>query len=130
MRQIYTSPRAENIDRVIALMHASGIAASVANRSRYDHSSWKRHSYLQRQERREEWEQVWIVHPDDYKNARVLLAELGIEPVVVHGEELALARDTSPVTRRRHIVARARRIVLLVLLATCALVMLRYMHIL
>ena len=60
MRQIYTSPRQENVDRVVALMAEHGIATAVQNRSRYDHMSWKRHSYVERFERREEWAQVWI----------------------------------------------------------------------
>jgi hypothetical protein len=89
MRQIYTSPRAANIDRVVALMAEHGIATAVQNRSRYDRSTWKRYSYLQRHERREQWAQVWIRHPDDY--------------------------------------TRARRIALLVVLAACGMLMLRYM---
>ncbi len=130
MRQIYTSPRSDNIDRVVALMTARGITTSVRNRSRYDRPTWKRVSYLQRNERREDWAQVWITHPDDYTQARVVLTELGIEPLIVHGDELAAARNASPVMRRGQVVARARRIALLVVLAACAMLMLRYMHVL
>ncbi len=127
MRQIFTSPRTENIDRVVALMTEHGIATAVQNRSRYDRSGWKRHSYLVRNEHREQWEQVWIRHPDDYTRARELLVSLGLEPLVVHGDELAAARSASPVAHRQHIAARARRMALLVVLAACALLMLRYM---
>jgi hypothetical protein len=127
MRQIYTSPRAENIDRVVALMAEHGIATAVQNRSRYDRSTWKRYSYLQRHERREQWAQVWIRHPDDYTRARALLTSIGIEPLVVHGDELAAARNASPAARREHVAARARRIALLVVLAACGMLMLRYM---
>ena len=128
MRQLYTSPRSENIDRLVALLTAQGIATSVLNRSRYDHSTWKRVSYLRRSEQREEWAQVWVTNPDDYTRARIVLTGLGLEPFTVHGDELAAARDTSPDARRQHVAARARRIVLLVVLAASVMLMLRYLH--
>jgi ferric-dicitrate binding protein FerR (iron transport regulator) len=129
MRQIYTSPRQENVDRVIALMAEHGIEASVANRSNYNRSSWQRFSYSQRQDNRDSWAQVWITHADDYTRARALLREIGFEPVIRHGEELAAVRNPTPATRRQYTVARVRRIMLLLVLAAFAVVMLRYLHI-
>lgn len=129
MRQIYTSPRPENIDRVVALMAEHGIEASVANRSNYNRPSWQRFSYSQRQDNRDSWAQVWITRPDDYTRARALLREIGIEPVIRHGEELAAVRNPTPEMRREHIVARVRRIVLLLVLAAFAMVMLRFLHV-
>ena len=129
MRQIYTSPRQENVDRVIALMAEHGIEASVANRSNYNRSSWQRFSYSQRQDNRDSWAQVWITHADDYTRARALLREIGIEPVIRHGEELAAVRNPTPTTRRQYTVARVRRIMLLLVLAAFAVVMLRYLHV-
>lgn len=128
MRQLYTSPRNENIDRLVTLLAENGIVTSVLNRSRYDRTTWKRSSYLQRRERRDEWPQVWITHPDDYTRARAILTGLGIEPFTVHGEELAAARNDSPDARRQHVAARARRSILLVVLAACVLLMLRYLR--
>jgi ferric-dicitrate binding protein FerR (iron transport regulator) len=129
MRQIYTSPRQENIDRVIALMAEHGIEASVANRSNYNRPTWQRFSYTQRNDNRDSWAQVWITHADDYTRARSLLRDIGIEPVIRHGEELAAARNPTPATRRQYTVARVRRIVLLLVLAAFAVVMLRYLHV-
>ena len=129
MRQIYTSPRQENIDRVVALMAEHGIEASVANRSNYNRPTWQRFSYSQRQDNRDSWAQVWISNADDYTRARVLLREIGIEPIIRHGEELAAARNPSPTARREYTVARVRRIVLLLVLAAFAMVVLRYLHV-
>jgi ferric-dicitrate binding protein FerR (iron transport regulator) len=129
MRQIYTSPRQENVDRVVALMAEHGIEASVANRSNYNRSTWQRFSYSQRQEDRSSWAQVWVTHADDYTRARTLLRDIGIEPVIRHGEELAAARNPTPETRRQHTVDRVRRIVLLLVLAAFAMVALRYLHV-
>ena len=129
MRQIYTSPRPENIDRVVALMAEHGIEATVANRSNYKRQSYQRFSYSQQQDSRDSWAQVWISRADDYTKARALLREIGIEPVIRHGDELAAARNPSPTLQREHTVARVRRIVLLLVLAAFAMVVLRYLHI-
>jgi hypothetical protein len=129
MRQIYTSPRQENIDAVVALMAEHGIEATVANRSNYNRPTWQRFSYTQRQDDRETWAQVWIARAEDYTKARALLREIGIEPVIRHGDELAAARNPSPTTQRQRLVARARRIVLLAVLAAFAMVVLRYLHV-
>ena len=129
MRQIYTSPRQENIDTVVALMAEHGIEASVANRSNYNRQSWQRFSYSQQREDRSDWAQVWITHADDYSQARKLLLELGIEPVIRHGEELAAARNPSPLDRRTRVATRIRRILLLMVLVVFAVQMLRYLHV-
>ncbi|EIM03027.1 hypothetical protein RHOFW104T7_16790 [Rhodanobacter thiooxydans] len=128
MRQIYTSPRPESIDAVIALMAEHGIAATVENRSNYNRPSYQRFSYSTRNEERSRWAQVWITHADDYPKARALLRQIGIEPVVRHGEELAAARNPSPLDRRNRTVTRVRRIVLLVVLAVLAVAMLRFLR--
>lgn len=127
MRQLYTSPRQENIDRVVALLSEQGIECSVENRSNYNRPSYQRFSYSQRTENRESWPQVWVTRADDYTRARAALRELGIEPVVRHGEELALARNATPDMRRQGMANRVRRIVMLALAGAFVVLMLRYM---
>jgi hypothetical protein len=129
MRQIYTSPRQQNIDSVVALMAENGIVTTVTNRSNYNRASWQRFSYSQRHDSRDSWPQVWITSPDDFTKARSVLREIGIEPVIRHADELAAARSPTPVAQRQYTVSRIRRIVLLAVLAACALVVLRYLHI-
>ncbi|MCW8809047.1 MAG: hypothetical protein OQK79_13215 [Rhodanobacter sp.] len=130
MRQIYTSPRQENIDTVVALMAEHGIETMVTNRSNYNRPSWQRFSYTQQRDDKGNWPQVWISRAEDYAAARALLREIGIEPVIRHGDELEAARSPTPMIRREHTVARARRIVLLAVLAAFAMVVLRYLHVL
>lgn len=129
MRQIYTSPREQNIDTVVALMAEHGIEATVSNRSNYNRSSWQRFSYTQRKDDRASWPQVWITSADDYTRARVLLREIGIEPVIRYGEELAAARNPTATDRRSFTVARVRRIVLLIVLGVAAISMLRNLQV-
>lgn len=128
MRQIYTSPRQENIDAVVALMAEHGIEASVANRSNYNRPTWQRFSYTQRQDTRDSWAQVWITRAEDYANARAVLRDIGIEPVIRHGDELAAERN--PVAdRRRNTPTLVRRILLIAVVLVFAIQMLRYLHV-
>lgn len=127
MRQLYTSPRSENIDRVVALLNEHGIESTVANRSNWNKPSYERFSYSQRKENRDRWPQVWITRADDYTRARALLRELGIEPVIRHAEELALARNPTPDLRRQSVAVRARRIVMLAVAGALVVLMLRYL---
>lgn len=126
MRQIYTSPRPGNINRVVALMAEHGIATQVENRSNWRSQGHRRFSYQESDDARTHWEQVWITHADDYTRARELMRELGIEPVIRFGQELAAARNLTPQARRKYTVARVRRIVMLAILVVLALVVLRY----
>lgn len=127
MRPLYTSPRQENIDRVVALLAEHGIQTTITGRSNWNRPSYQRFSYSQRNEQRESWPQVWVNRADDYTQARALLRGIGIEPLVRHGEELALARNPTPEMRRASVATRVRRIVLLALAAAFLVLMLRYM---
>ena len=91
MRQIYTSPRVENVDRVVAMLAEAGIETSVTNRRNWSGSSYQRASYSAKQNP-ESWPQVWIVKAEDQPRARQLMREAGIEPAVRHAQELALSR--------------------------------------
>lgn len=130
MRLLYTSPRQENIDRVVALMAENNVETTITNRSNWNRPSYQRFSYSQRNENRDSWPQVWISHADDYTRARELLRQLGIEPMIRHGEELRVERNpaASLYTRREHTVARVRRIILLAILGVFMVLALHYLH--
>ena len=127
MRQLYTSPRQENIDRVAALLAEKGIECTITNRSNWKKPSYQRFSYSQRHEDRDSWPQVWVNRADDYTEARTVLKELGIEPVIRHGEELALARNPTPEASQKSMATRIRRIVMLAVAGAFVVLMLRYM---
>jgi hypothetical protein len=131
MRLLYTSPRQENIDRVVALMTENGVETTITNRSNWNRPSYQRFSYSQRSENRDSWPQVWISRADDYTRARELLRQLGIEPMVRHGEMLQAERNpvSAIYARREHTVTRARRIVLLAILGVFMVLALRYLHV-
>jgi hypothetical protein len=99
MRQIYTSPRYENVERVVALLNENHIATTIRNRRDWQGGQWKRFSYSERGES-ESWAQVWVTDSNDQSRARELLREAGLEPATRFADELAAAR--SPSDPRRH----------------------------
>ncbi|MEO7430949.1 MAG: hypothetical protein ABIR62_02770 [Dokdonella sp.] len=112
MRQIYTSPRLENIQRVVAVMAEQGIQTSVSNRSNYRGADWKRFSYTEKGDR-DAWPQVSVVRSEDQTRARQILRDAGLEPATRFADELAASRGVGDVRSHR----RASRQVKLVVLA-------------
>ncbi|WIG55129.1 MAG: hypothetical protein OJF61_000915 [Rhodanobacteraceae bacterium] len=91
MRRIYSSPRIENVERLVAVMAEHGIATKVTNRRAYDSKSYKQFSYA-RPGHSDDWPAVWVKHAGDHTRARQLMREIGIEPVTRYAEELAAYR--------------------------------------
>lgn len=115
MRQIYTSPRMANIERVVALLAEHGIQTSIGNRRAYQGADWKRFSYTAKGDR-DSWPQVMVTRADDQPLARRLLREAGLEPATRFADDLAAARGVGD--PRSH--ARASMRVKLVVLALIA----------
>ncbi|TAM92942.1 MAG: hypothetical protein EPN40_13820 [Rhodanobacteraceae bacterium] len=91
MRRIYSSPRIENVERLVAVMAEHGIATKVTNRRVYDSKSYSRFSYA-RPGQRDDWPSVWVRHASDHTRARQLMRDIGIEPATRYAEELAAYR--------------------------------------
>ena len=91
MRHIYSSPRIENVERLVAVMAEHGIATRVTNRRVYDRSSYSRFSYA-RPGASDSWPAVWVTHAADHTRARKLMRDIGIEPVTRYAEDLAAYR--------------------------------------
>jgi hypothetical protein len=120
MRQIYTSPRLENIDRLVALLDEAGIATSVTNRRAYARSDYKRPSYAASVDR-SGWPQVWVVRAEDQPRARALLREAGIEPATRYAEDLNKARKVADKPDTHALAWRLRIALLLVIAVLIAL---------
>lgn len=91
MRQIYTSPRIENVERVVAMLNEAGIETSITNHRKWAGRDFKRSSYTAKPAP-DAWPQVWIVKAEDQPRARALMREAGVQPFVRHAEELAISR--------------------------------------
>ena len=115
MRQIYTSPRVDNVDRVVAMLNEAGIATSVTNRRAYAGHDYRRPSYAKPPDR-DSWPQVWVVNANDQSRARALLRDAGVEPPTRFADELAESRgNASPEARRNALVWRVRVLLLAVI---------------
>ena len=121
MRQIYSSPRQANIERVVQLMAEHGIQTSVSNRRAYQGSDWKRFSYTARGDR-EEWPQVWVVRSEDQTRARQVLRDAGLEPATRFADELAAARSVGDTTRHKQASVRIKLVVFALIAGVIALI--------
>jgi hypothetical protein len=121
MRQIYTSPRNANIERVVALMAEHGIETTISNRRAYQGSDWKRFSYSARGDR-DSWPQVWVVRSEDQTRARQVLRDAGLEPATRFADELAAARGAGDTTRHRRASMRVKLVVFALIAGVIALI--------
>ncbi len=111
MRQIYTSPRHENVERVVTLLNEAGIQTTIRNRRDWQGGQWKRFSYTERGES-ESWAQVWVTDSNDQTRAREILREAGLEPATRFADELAAARSPSDPSRHKSNSMRIRMVLL------------------
>lgn len=123
MRQIFSSPRAENIDRMVALLEEAGIETRVTNRRAYAGHDYKGPSYSARQDSAQ-WPTVWIVNADDQPRARAILRDAGIAPYTRFAEELAQSR--APKSDRPH-WALASKLRIFLIGVILLLIVLRYL---
>jgi hypothetical protein len=121
MRQIYTSPRNANIERVVALMAEHGIETTISNRRAYQGSDWKRFSYTAKGDR-DSWPQVWVVKSEDQTLARQVLRDAGLEPATRFADELAAARGIGGTERHRRASMRVKLVIFALIAGVIALI--------
>ena len=79
MRQVFTSPRLENVEGVAQLLRDAGIEIKVSDDRSYRKVSRREFSYVPSQQKEHSTPPaVWVLNSDDYKRARELLAEGGL----------------------------------------------------
>ena len=125
MRPIFSSPRAENVERIVALLDEAGIESKVTNRKAYSGHDYKGPSYSAKQDS-STWPTVWIVNADDQPRARAILRDAGIAPYTRFAEELAQSR--APKTQRTH-WALASKLRIFLIGVIVLLILLRYLGI-
>ena len=118
MRQLYSSPRVENIERLDAALKELGIQTRVTNRQSFLTGT----PYFGYSERNTEsrWPAVWIVEADDYPRARQLLRDIGL--LEAHGDASYFREARATVTQAPDHVAKRIRLVLFVVVFALAIV--------
>jgi len=119
MRQVFSSPRLENIDRVEALLKEIGIDTYVSNRDKLRRDRMRSFSYTARSDA-SSWPAVWVKQAEDLPRARELLRDAGLmgstRPDVANQYELRPRIDHEAPRAANHL-----RRVLLVLVALSTL---------
>jgi hypothetical protein len=77
MRQIFSSPRLENVETVDQLLNAAGIDTRLTNARSWNRATKRDFSYSD-QSGTYKWPAVWVLKADDYVRARQLLRESGV----------------------------------------------------
>lgn len=77
MRQVFSSPRIENVDRVEAMLHENGIETYATNRDKLRRDRLRRFSYSRGADETA-WPAIWIKHAEDLPQARQLLRDAGL----------------------------------------------------
>ena len=115
MRQVYTSPRAENVGRVVDLLNKAGIETTLTNRVGGKGGEGKRFSYRSGGNERDSWPQVWVVNSNDQTQARQILRDVGLEPAVRFADELAMSRSVPDIASARAAASKRFKLIILAL---------------
>lgn len=75
MRQIYSSPRLENVERVAQLLGEAGVETWISNGRSYKGRNRRNFSF---RDHAQEPSAVWLVQPGDLSRATGILRELGL----------------------------------------------------
>ena len=78
MRQIFTSPRLENVEGVAKLLTEANIEIKVSEGRSYKQVSRREFSYVNKNADNNNYPAIWVIKSDDYKRARELLHGMGL----------------------------------------------------
>ena len=108
MRQVYASPRTENVDRVEALLNNAGIATRVVNRDKLNRNRFQRFSFSEPGNSKQ-WPAVQIVLAEDLPKARELLRAAGLMGSTRPDALEPMPRWEAPGNTADHTAAKMRR---------------------
>ncbi|GAB2504570.1 hypothetical protein [Arenimonas alkanexedens] len=78
MRQIFTSVRLENVERVEAMLNSAGIETKVSQGRSWKGVSRREFSYSAKNHDPSQQPSLWVLKPDDFKQAREILHAGGL----------------------------------------------------
>ena len=78
MRQMFTSPRLENVEAVAKLFTDAGIDNKISEGRGYKKVSRREFSYVEKKNDTSNQPAVWVIKSDDYKRAREMLHGMGL----------------------------------------------------
>lgn len=131
MRQVFSSPRLENVEGVARLLNDEGIETWVSQARGYKGQRRTTFSYTETARAdTSQWPAVWIVRAEDQPRARALLREAGLLTATSKPSYLPEAEvDRTRSANKPMSAAWVLRFRLLILAAIAGLTMLIYRHV-
>lgn len=128
MRQVFSSPRLENVERVAALLRAAGIETRISHPRSYKGGLRGAFSYRDHV-RTEPVPAVWVIKSEDQPAARVLLRDAGLlgSTRAETGYTLPAFRSEEPLAPNDPARKRAFRLKVGLLLAIASVVVLAFL---
>jgi hypothetical protein len=78
MRQVFTSTRLENVERVEKMLNDAGITTKLTQGRTWKGNSRREFSYTAKNPDGAQQPAVWVLKPDDFKQAREILHGAGL----------------------------------------------------
>lgn len=127
MRQVFTSVRLENVERVEKMLNDAGITTKINQGRSWKGVSRREFSYSNKNHDPSQQPSLWVIRPDDFKKAREILHDAGLleatRDVSYLPEHLQFGekRDASPLAK----VSRLRMALLFIVALVAAGLVLR-----
>ena len=99
MRQIFTSPRLENVEGVAKLLTDAGIENKISEGRGYKKVSRREFSYVEKKNEGSANPAVWVIKSEDYKRARELLHGMGLVDTAPLPSYLPESMQSGPATK-------------------------------
>ncbi|PKM15077.1 MAG: pathogenicity-like protein [Gammaproteobacteria bacterium HGW-Gammaproteobacteria-2] len=131
MRQVFSSPRLENVEGVARLLNEQGIETYVSQARGYKGQRRTTFSYAESgRADTAHWPAVWIVRAEDQPRAREMLREAGLltstsKPISLPEAEVDRTQTTKPPLSAAWVL----RLRLLVLAAIAGITLMIYRHV-
>jgi hypothetical protein len=124
MRQVFTSPRLENVEAVERLLNEAGIATRVTQQRSYKEGSLRRNFSYREGANRDPDPAVWVLRAEELVRAREILRQRGLLDSTRPDSYLPQPPNTQPGRRRDgHATATRIRMVLFGLIGLVLLLM-------
>lgn len=105
MRQVFTSVRLENVERVEKMLNDAGITTKITQGRSWKGVSRREFSYSNKNHDPSQQPALWVLKPDDFKLAREILHQAGLLEATRDSSYLPehlqfdRQRDSSPTAR-------------------------------
>lgn len=78
MRQVFTSVRLENVENVERMLNEAGIVTKITGGRSWKGVSRREFSYSNKNHDPSQQPALWVIKPDDFKQAREILHDAGL----------------------------------------------------